>query len=630
MRKTILISLLIMLIFNVSAFCQRISDIPAPEKKTINMAGWSFTYDDDKDWVIWGSKSPILEKREIRSDVNEDGIPYTYHWGSFYLCDNSIIITINYDKYFYQSQRVYFLYDYGWDSKKGENCYRKIKDAIFSRYGYANCAYNNDENLVNWVKEELKNKTSQTPPIQVLVRENNGFGYYYPMITYDLYPFSDKEITNSKKALFSRPEDKGVTETERLDAYPTPTNSNKTINDYIDWKLSNAKGYYCPHEQVSANVEFVIETDGTVSNLIIDRGECYVTRRNYQQCLDINNELKGFNSWVAGIINSTTFNPGKLDGNPVRTHCKFMINYKNNNIRKFRDVSIVYNGEKYGITGDGRSMKYDYIFDEVIIMDDTDLEVIIDGKHGVLRDVYKKETSQRNFLIPIQYDSIAKINKTERYNVFRGFWAIKDGRKTIFDESGKELFSLDHSFDVTLFDVGYEMWETQNAFSKKYGIISKTGKEILPCEFEQISFYNPYGSDEFFAVKKDGKFGIIILDASRDLDEIEIGKKANQIIQMPKMWFDEIDLVHSYSIYGGGRNSYYDNTFWVKMDGNENWELVRVNKSGSVDVLLKPEFDSVSFYFDSAIYYYEASKGNKTYRISIDEKGRASKKRIKK
>ena len=628
MKKVLLVCSYLMLTCGLTVYCQNITNVPAPKKNTIDMTGWSTSYDiNDKNWVVWGLNSPVLEKREIRSDENKDGTRFTYHWGSFYLCENSIIIMIKY-KTFYEPELVHFLFDYGWDPKKGENCYRKVKDAAFHYYGNnASYAYSNDEDLVNWVKAELKNKTSEIAPIQVMISENNGFGYYYPMITYDLYPYSEKEITNTKKALFSRPEDKRVTETERLDVYPTPINSNKTIKDYIDWKLTSNQGFHCPQEYVRANINFVIEADGTVSNLIFDdRGECYVMRRNYQQCLVVNDELKGFNSWAASIINSMTFNPGKLNGTPVRTFCKLEINYKNNSIRKFRGINIVYNGEKYGIANEEGRMNYDYIFDDVIVLDDTDLEVIINGKHGILQDVHAKEPYQRKLLIPAQYDSITKIHKkNESFNLIF-YLATKDGKKTIFDDNGKEQFSLDNTIDVSLYDLYFELWESENVVSKKHGIITKNGKVVLPCEFEKIMFFNSKRIEqkdmELFIVKKEGKFGIIRWDAYRDLDEIEAGINSSQFIHAPKMWFDDIDLKHN-SLNKYDINNRLNYTFWVKIDGREDWGLVRINKSGSVDVLLKPEFDNV-------IGYNEVSKGNKTYQITIDEKERANKKRIRK
>ena len=107
-----------------------------------------------------------------------------------------------------------------------------------------------------------------------------------------------------------------------------------------------------------------------------------------------------------------------------------------------------------------------------------------------------------------------------------------------------------------------------------------------------------------------------------DLDEIEDGINSSQFIHAPKMWFDDIDLKHN-SLNKYDINNRLNYTFWVKIDGREDWGLVRINKSGSVDVLLKPEFDNV-------IGYNEVSKGNKTYQITIDEKERANKKRIRK
>ncbi len=626
MKKILLISSFLMLISYISAYCQNISNVPTPKKETMNAVGWSTTYDiNDKNWVAWGLRTPILEKREVRNGVNKDGIPFNYYWGSFYLCNNSIIITVKY-KTFYEREIVHFLFDYGWDSKKGENCYRKVKDAVFSHYGNnASYAYSNDEDLVNWVKEELKNKTSEIAPIQVMVTENNGFGYYYPMITYDLYPYSEKEITNCKKVLFSRPEDKRVTETERLDVYPTPINSNKTIKDYIDWKLANTQGYYCPKKSAWADVEFMIETDGSVSNLIIDGAEFRVGTRDYKQCLDVEKDLKGFNNWVAGIINSITFNPGKLNGNPVRTFCKFEINYKNNNIREFRGVNIVYNGEKYGIINEDGRLNYSYVFDDLIILDNTDLEVIINGKHGILQDVHKK--SGNGFIVPIQYDSIIRIYQGEGYYGLKDFYyiAIKDGRRTIYDK-WEEMFTLDYNIDVSLFDRSSEMWKTQNLGNKKQGIVTKNGKEVLACEFEGIGYYDSkeWAKDkglDLFIVKKEGKFGIIRWDHS-SLGDIENGRNSNQYIPIPKMWFDDLDIKHN-SLIQGNKDNRFNYTFWVKMDRNEGWGLVRINKSGSVDVLLMPEFDNVNA-------YNEVSKGNKTYRIIIDENEKAKKTKIRK
>ncbi len=85
-------------------------------------------------------------------------------------------------------------------------------------------------------------------------------------------------------------------------------------------------------------------------------------------------------------------------------------------------------------------------------------------------------------------------------------WAIKDSKLGYIDKTGREVIPFEY-------DTGYVFVNDLAAVQKdgKYGFIDKTGKTVIPFEYD-----NSFGSgDGLLTVEKDGKYGLI--DAGNNL-----------------------------------------------------------------------------------------------------------------
>ena len=603
---------IVLALLNVFVFVQRVEGQTEIEQKneeqTFGKIGWKSTYDfGNYDWVIWGAEHPVLENRMVHRVWTSKTYYYQYDAGSFFLSDNSIILKSAREKGFYERQTVYFYYDYGYDAKQKVNDFRKVKQYPFRRYGNNyNYVYSDDAELVNWVKGMLKNQKSENniPIIRVVVNTGNAFGYEYELISFNLFGYQEKDLMDFGKIQFSRPEDSRTVTTEKLDVYPTPINDNRTIKDYVDWLISNTPGYYCTTQSATADIKMIIEADGSISDLIIQDGEFYILTSGGEEEEYYRSELKGFNNWIASVLNSTKFNPGQLNGRPIRTSCCFEINYCNKYIRNINDrYSVAYNGEKYGIVEKWKGCKNGYIYDEIQVLDGIYCLAQKDGKWGLIYP-----SNESDVVIPIQYDKIEVISERWVSAVeFEGFYkASKDGKCTVY-KGKNELFTLGPNVDVEPYFYYYDYrWKTINTTNNKVGLLDAEGKVVLQNIYD--AFYAVrIEYDYFYVVKKQGKIGLI-----RDTT------------QEPGMWFDEVDLKHNNITGDKEKRISFDSShskinqdtkvgfwFWVKEPGQDKWSLVEILKNNRINQIIKPEFDSI-------ISTCEVQKGKRSYNICVD------------
>ena len=532
MKTVIKLFLIILMMGSSLGFGQVIRDIPAQKKPTAKeqMKGWSTIFDWGSDkWLVWKAETPILESRAYKkSKIRESVDPVTgkcdyleYHAGSFYLMENSIIITTyGYQSFtgtYNSSTGGYFYYDYD-----GQN-YRKKKWVNFARYqkNTRKC-YNNEKEIVEWLKRELRNKNVNYAPVKLVMDE----------ISYDLYPYSDKILTDVGNFLYSMPD--SFIQTDKLDIYPSPTQSIDTIKKYMKFVVSN-HGFFVGKKVYDfidyIYIEFVIDKNGFVKNLTIDGGSAKRYDSDRETSFD-----PDFNNWLADIINSIKFKPGIIDSKNINTYCGFRIPYKPDPEKyKFgNDSYVMYKNGKYGLVDKNANVLLDFIYDDIII-NNNQLEVVINGKHGIINGYpYNKPKlydeiskfdekcwkvaddglygiiNQAGQIIPVAYDKIYKTS-IDDYNFYE---AVSDIRHTLYNRNWDVVLEYDFSWNesIKVFDVNKKIWKKQNIKSKKYGLINKYSNTIIPCEYDVIQKfsvkYKNY-QDDIVYFKKGDKHGVI-------------------------------------------------------------------------------------------------------------------------
>ncbi len=94
--------------------------------------------------------------------------------------------------------------------------------------------------------------------------------------------------------------------------------------------------------------------------------------------------------------------------------------------------------------------------------------------------------SDGDIIVPIAYSAVRPFGQGQ-YCV--GWWGNNGFEKRVVDSAGEELFDLSKYDSVSDFINGF----ASVYLNGKYGLIGKTGEEILPCEYDGI-FWNSYGT----------------------------------------------------------------------------------------------------------------------------------------
>lgn len=136
--------------------------------------------------------------------------------------------------------------------------------------------------------------------------------------------------------------------------------------------------------------------------------------------------------------------------------------------------------------------KYDYIGDRAAVSFWGDYAIIsLDSKYGIIN---KKGVQ----ILPLKYDFTYISN-----NVIYG---LLNKKLWIFDKTGKAVKQLNYDFEERDFPEFYDNDDLAKVSkNKKYGFISKTGKEEIPCKYEEVSLFN----EGLAPAKLDDKYGII-------------------------------------------------------------------------------------------------------------------------
>ena len=209
--------------------------------------------------------------------------------------------------------------------------------------------------------------------------------------------------------------------------------------------------------------------------------------------------------------------------------------------------------------------------------------------------------------------------------------AIKDGVTYFirYDED-RVFFSVNKSINrIKQISSNYDLWELVSD-DYKHGvakIVYNKGGIVIPCEYDETKM-----EDEVIIVKKENKYGVMNLDGKAILqctydninsdgevivikEDGKYGVVFNGGKKIPRMWFDDLDYKNRWNTGSSYR-------FWFKTDDKESWGLAEFQKDNSVEVLIKPKYDSV-------ISYNRVKKGKNTYEISIDSHNKVSRKQIR-
>jgi len=127
---------------------------------------------------------------------------------------------------------------------------------------------------------------------------------------------------------------------------------------------------------------------------------------------------------------------------------------------------------------------------------------------------YVNEDGCKNVFINKQGEIILSTDYTEIYPFYNGFATIyKLGKCGILASNGIELVP-------PIYDEVYNIDSSRNIFqvclNGKWGLIDKTQKEILKCEYDTI---NPY-TENIFLVRKDNKWGLYNKSSNKFTDII--------------------------------------------------------------------------------------------------------------
>lgn len=196
--------------------------------------------------------------------------------------------------------------------------------------------------------------------------------------------------------------------------------------------------------------------------------------------------------------------------------------------------------------------------------DSIDCIVTIAGQRGLI--------SNGNKILECEYDDIC-------YTGDKEIKLEKDGKYGICDMNGKIIVPIDYIFISRCDKLAYYIVSKGD---HKKGVYSN-GKEIVPCEFDEI-YVEKTGNQFIFITKKENKLGIF----------------NEQGVMLAPNKFDKIVEVREYGpIYR------------IKENGKEG--RISIN-NGELKVIIPSEYDEVSYFK----YYYTVKKEGKIGLYSCD------------
>ncbi len=339
MRKVAIVSVLVALISITVSHAQTnitgVSRQQTEQKEKLSnlmkhhVVGWNYVDEGDR-WYKWGNNNPIYEYKTFSelypksAESYQSDVPTKVYAGSIFIGNDIVVITSSletFNKYYSDPDNgrtfsiKYIRNGVSLKTDKVRFLYATNSVGDLDKYK----VYNDDPAIVKEIMDFLK-----VPNNMICIK------------TADLNlktGFVAKAFTNSdfEKPIYSY--NYPQISTEVLDVVPKTTTGETNIGDYIQSKISDIGGWtkdaYC-----KVNARFIIETDGSVSNLVLEGGDFFTKPHKiieemwyYAPTWIEDAKIDGFNNQVAKVISSTKFVPGKKNGKPVRTYCAYEISH---------------------------------------------------------------------------------------------------------------------------------------------------------------------------------------------------------------------------------------------------------------------------------------------------------------
>lgn len=339
MRKNVIVLALVTIVGITISYAQTnimgIAPRQANKKEKLSnlmkkrVVGWNCV-DEGGKWYKWGNVDPIYEFKIFAdlyaepTELYEQDIPTKVYAGSVFIGKNLLAITSTLESFnkaiTSDDKRVF-----------STTSYRNSVDIKTERYwfsyadlqnSYRHKVYIDDTDIITELFDFLKGPKSEIRFRTLDLHLKNGFKV-------QSIPSS---IMSEDMAIYSY--NYYDIRTEELEESPKAPNGNKDLAKFIQNQIKKLEGWEDGFT-CSVKARFIIEKDGSVSDLILEGGDFFAReykdeqyRWYYAPEWITDSKIEGFNNQVAKIINSTKFIPGKKGGKSVRTCCEYSISYK--------------------------------------------------------------------------------------------------------------------------------------------------------------------------------------------------------------------------------------------------------------------------------------------------------------
>ncbi len=177
-----------------------------------------------------------------------------------------------------------------------------------------------------------------------------------------------------------------------------------------------------------------------------------------------------------------------------------------------KDYAVVFQNNKWGVIDSTGSIVIDPAYQEMIIIPNSknDVFLCIYDVNYETGEYKTKALNSKNEEIFTQYDKIEAIsNKDKDNNIWYESDVLrvqKDGKYGLINLTGKELVPCEYN-DITA------MEEIQNTLKVtkdgQIGILDSAGKTILPVQYKDVIRLGKDSKEGFIIQKEDGKYGIV-------------------------------------------------------------------------------------------------------------------------
>ena len=150
----------------------------------------------------------------------------------------------------------------------------------------------------------------------------------------------------------------------------------------------------------------------------------------------------------------------------------------------------------------------------------------------------------------------------------------------LIDRKGKEITqSGKYSRIARIFD-NSDLYEVIDTESERYGVIDKTGKVIVPCEYDSISHSDREHINDFICIgEKDGLLTVYSRDGRKIVDNL-----SDEVYEVDYFQNDEYGIIEIFAEHGDDRMWYSEKTGKLLFD-NEQWFVNYIDANNRILVI---------------------------------------------